>query len=520
MHKKGISFVILSIVGVFAMLGVIASGGDVFAAQSCTTDSETGVITCSNSAKASVVVSTSCGFVATGGGSYNLTLANNSTSNVNGSKFTTTCNSPNGYALYAVGFSGNQVGNTNLLAQTIGSAYDIQTGSGSSNWKMNLTSSGDYGTVVPEYDAGTGTTKNYANIPATYTKVAYYEPASGDTSTQSVFQTNYQATVSSTQPADNYVGQVKYVLIPTNGSISKSIFELEYMQDFASLTSAQKADVLSSMITNEQYQLKDSRDEKTYYISKLTDGNVWMTENLDLDFNTTNPDGSIAMRTFTSNDTNLTLYGSKGYDTNNGYSCSNDDPTCTGGTITWTPERATIAPEDLSSTTWKNDNSNPYSYDRGNVEPDGYKDGHGQSGNYYNWTAAIASNNSSSYVSDGNAANSICPKGWRLPNAASVDGGYEFSKMLYAYGVTKDDKNTAGYATGGYNKMVASPLYFVRSGYVYNGSLISSAIGGYYWSSAVGSTSGAFNLFFTSGIVNPANYYNRYRGWSVRCLAE
>ncbi len=286
MHKKGIGFVVLGVVGVFTILGVIASSNRAFATQTCTTDNETGVVTCNDSITASVIVKTSCGFTIAGDGNYTLTLANNSTNNVNGSQFTTTCNSPNGYALYAVGFSGNQVGNTKLLAQTIGSTYDIQTGSGSSNWKMNLTSTGSYGTVVPAYDAGTGTTKNYADIPASYTKVAYYTPASGDASTQSVFQTNYQATVSSTQPADNYVGQVKYTLIPTSGDISKSIFELTNLQDFASLTSTQKADVLTSMIVGEQYQLTDSRDSKTYNITKLSNDDVWMTTNLSLEAGT------------------------------------------------------------------------------------------------------------------------------------------------------------------------------------------------------------------------------------------
>ena len=64
------------------------------------------------------------------------------------------------------------------------------------------------------------------------------------------------------------------------------------------------------------------------------------------------------------------------------------------------------------------------------------------------------------------------------------------------------------------------PLWFVRSGNVNSGSLNNSANNGNYWSSAVDSTSNAFNLNFNSGNVNPANNNNRNNGFSVRCVAE
>ena len=478
MHKKGIGFVVLGVVGVFTILGVLASSNRVFATQTCTTDNETGVVTCNDSITASVIVETSCGFTITGDGNYTLTLANNSTNNINGSQFTTTCNSPNGYALYAVGFSGNQVGNTKLLAQTIGSTYDIQTGSGSSNWKMNLTSTGSYGTVVPAYDAGTGTTKNYADIPASYTKVAYYTPASGDASTQSVFQTNYQATVSSTQPADNYVGQVKYTLVPTSESISKSIFELEYMQDFASLTSAQKADVLTSMITNEQYQLKDSRDNKVYYISKLTDGNVWMTQNLDLDIDST--------KTYTSADTDIL-----------------ED---------WNPISST-----QTTTTWAEHYNSPESYDPGDVCWNGsigssitttcdQSSNHYSLGNYYNWAAAIASNDSSSHI-EGIATSSICPRGWKLP---VHEGNGSYANLI----------NMLGLVSGTSGNIQNSPTFFTYGGAYWEG--IFGGIGdiGTYWSSVPSGIDNqeAYAFAFNSGGEMPIVFIGRYNGFPIRCV--
>ncbi|MBR2993855.1 hypothetical protein IKF43_00480 [Candidatus Saccharibacteria bacterium] len=462
----------------------------------------------------------------------------------NPTTFTVYCNDKDGYIIYTIGSSNGTEGNTNLIGST---GSNIPTGiySGedtTSSWSFRITSLDNTLTTNPTYAVGE---PNFATIPSTWDWVAKKESGTVDSATGSQITATYSAYISGTQASGTYTGQVKYVMfhpssatrpitlakafenagkskVPVVDPTSGDTNYYYKMQDMSS-SICNAANVFGAA---SELELVDTRDNSIYWVTKLqnnildsNEGQCWMTENLDLDFNTTNPDGSIAMRTFTSNDTNLTFYGSTGYDASNGYTCSNTATTtnCTasGETISWTPERATIAPTDLNSTTWKNDKSNPYSYDRGNVEPDGYKDGHGKAGNYYNWTAAVASNNSSSY-SGGNAANSICPKGWRLPNTRT----YEFSKMLYAYGVTKDDKNTAGYATGGYNKMVASPLYFVRSGIVNNGSLGGPASYGYYWSSAVDSGSSAFDLGFDSGNVGPANSNSRYYGFSVRCVAE
>ena len=130
----------------------------------------------------------------------------------------------------------------------------------------------------------------------------------------------------------------------------------------------------------------------------------------------------------------------------------------------------------------------------------------------------ISSNNSSS-VNNTVETNSICPKGWRLPNAASIAGGYEFSKLLYAYGITTDDKNTTGYTNGGFNKIIASPLYFVRAGYLY-GDYNGLGSHGNYWSNANKDNIDAYNLYFYNSDINPASYFSRGGGRSVRCLAR
>ena len=61
---------------------------------------------------------------------------------------------------------------------------------------------------------------------------------------------------------------------------------------------------------------------------------------------------------------------------------------------------------------------------------------------------------------------------------------------------------------------------FVRGGYVYPGNALDDAgYYGNYWSSVGRSSSYAYNLYFNSGYVNPSDGYNRYGGFSVRCVA-
>ena len=176
-------------------------------------------------------------------------------------------------------------------------------------------------------------------------------------------------------------------------------------------------DIIDSLGLEEQYQLIDSRDGKSYWFAKLADGNVWMTQNLDLDLSTS--------MTLTSADTDLNSVAS------------------------WTPMRDTISEGDYEDG-WVRDKYTPYSWDAGNafevihfaastsdprldcnvynrtekpycerfVEYKPAEGGmHWQVGNYYNWTAAVASNDTSSLLADSVAPDSICPKGWRLSSA-------------------------------------------------------------------------------------------------------
>ena len=219
MHKKGI--IACSVFGVL-VLGALYSGAS-FAAQTCTTDEQTGQVTCTNSATASVTVAAACSFSrTTGSGEYTGMLANNASVEVTGSTFSTTCNDSGGYAIYAIGYGNNTFGNTDLIFDNDpSSSNNITTNStsatGTSYWQMKLTSGVEN---QPVLENGYG---NYSVVPSTYTKVASY--ASADTGTAQTVAATYKAAASSTQPAGTYTGAVKYTMVHPNTNIPNQPYD-------------------------------------------------------------------------------------------------------------------------------------------------------------------------------------------------------------------------------------------------------------------------------------------------------
>ena len=63
------------------------------------------------------------------------------------------------------------------------------------------------------------------------------------------------------------------------------------------------------------------------------------------------------------------------------------------------------------------------------------------------------------------------------------------------------------------------PYYLLRSGYLSSSSLYNAGLIGYYWSSTPYSSSGAYNLYFSSGYIVAGYSLNRYSGYSVRSVA-
>ena len=146
-----------------------------------------------------------------------------------------TCNDNNGLSIYAIGYSGNTTGGTDLISST--GSNNITTGTSSSAgsnsyWAMKLAPVTGV-THVPIIVGSTEDTEKtsetinwstYNNVPSSYSKVAYYNSNTdiGSSAVGASITPIYQIHISSTQPAGTYAGKVKYTLIHPNSSTNNN----------------------------------------------------------------------------------------------------------------------------------------------------------------------------------------------------------------------------------------------------------------------------------------------------------
>ena len=244
----------------------------------------------------------------------------------------------------------------------------------------------------------------------------------------------------------------------------------------------------SSVTSGNEVTACDNRDGKTYTVARLDDNNLWMTQNLDFDI----VNGGAAI-----------------------------DSTNTDVPNNWANAGNLANTHATSDTTWNDYTDAPESYDPGDLYWNGQfgsnsgaaptGDSHYHLGNYYNWTAAVAMANSSSYTGNTDVNQSICPSGWMLPKLEN-SGSFEYLVEQYGW-----DGSTLGNDT----KIWNTPLYFPLSGYWRGNSLY--LVGGEsdYWSSVVirRNTVGAFYADY-DGYIYPLNLGTRTDGFSVRCVAR
>ena len=298
----------------------------------------------------------------------------------------------------------------------------------------------------------------------------------------------------------------------TTGSVSvtmtaqwtaKTLYDITNMQEMNSVVcsatttpakTAKTFDWDGSKHGNTSYvprkKLKDTRDNNYYLVSKLADGNCWMSQNLALDLTK-----------------NVTIVAS----------------TTSGDTISVTPNYTT---QTTTGTTWAQADNNWRSYHPQSSEsyyragttksssPTGSGDTYlwEKAGNYYNWYAATAGTGTASMTS-GDASASICPKGWRLPSNSGTKSYYNL--ITTTYGLAS--------SSAGSTSLRADPLNFLLTGYYYysNGAMTRQGAGGYYWSSTARSPStSAYQLNFSTSSISTQNTDgNKGSTDMVRCVA-
>ena len=214
---------------------------------------------------------------------------------------------------------------------------------------------------------------------------------------------------------------------------------------------------------------KDTRDNKLYWVTKLKDGNCWMTQNLDFDMPVVS---GVTVVTSLTGDGKCWTIASPVEGVGGGQTCSK----------------------------WQDNNTLAEYYDPGDIGS-----GHEHRGNYYSWAAAMNNNTSATGQVQG-----ICPDGWYLPTSNSTAKG-SFGGLTAAYG--------AGNNAAGSTIMRGSPMYFQYNGYVVSSGNFEVGSNGFYWSSVPNGLSSAYRLHISSSVVDTYSNVDRYGGYSVRCLA-
>ncbi|MBR5027378.1 hypothetical protein IKX64_02215 [Candidatus Saccharibacteria bacterium] len=286
------------------------------------------------------------------------------------------------------------------------------------------------------------------------------------------------------QPSGSYERTIRIVAIANR--VPSTIDSIDYLQDVDS-------DVIASMTTGTQYMLYDKRDEKGYFVSKLADGKVWMTQNLDFTLSAEGTELDPA-----TSDVQTTKTITAVTDTTN-WGQSNTTAYFKDGGELYFPNGTDTA-VDASSLDHKSD------------------DLHYHIGSYYSWYAATAGSGDG-LSADEDAEESICPAGWRLPTSNSnlnTQEDYSFNTLAATYNFPTTAQS------GLETTLTATPLWFnyarqVDGTHDWTTTPTTAA----YWSSRAAASSQAYALIATFDSVNevhPNATAAIGSGFAVRCV--
>ena len=410
-------------------------------------------------------------------------------------------NNETGYSLYMA--TGN--GKNTLTSQNPGTPDVISAVNGGDNGvtSANFTNN-TWGYNLSQETVSDATT--YKAVPTANGDTALIStssPTEADT-----YNLTFGTKVDTSLPSGTYSNDV-VVSVVANPAFVPVFDGIQTMQEMTSTICADAAE-------NDTAQLTDTRDGKKYWVTKLKDGNCWMTQNLDLDLSTSKaltPDDSDVSRSWAPDNNTLTdgtqttTTQTAVYSWNLGdyvLTTPNAGKSCGTSGISNFGDCTSVGFQSVAGMTPMTDG------DATDVISGNTYNAHYHVGNHYTWNAATAGTGGT--ITSANAKDSICPKGWQLPTSNNSNSG-SFQALTNAYSISN---NAAGSTA-----LASAPLYFVRSGSVGSGSLWGAGDSGNYWSSTASSdTSYAFELYFSSGIVFPSYYGARYVGFSVRCLAR
>ena len=236
----------------------------------------------------------------------------------------------------------------------------------------------------------------------------------------------------------------------------------------------------------------------TYEVRKLADGNCWMVNNLNLEF-----DGS---NTLTPDNTNMPA-GTAAKTPSE--SQSRSAATTTAEEDAWKEPSAGANSDRWLSRSTRNAQESSAG---GNITGENQK-----IGVYYNWYTAVAGSVTQSQGAT-TAPMDICPKGWQLPRYTGNGSWMWLIKDTYSLISTSGDQGS----TRANDILHKFPFSLPYSGLVYreSGATVYQGTYGYWWSAGSNSSTHARHLYISGSYTYPeVDNYKTY-GWSVRCVAQ
>ncbi len=407
-----------------------------------------------------------------------------------------------GYSLYL-----NTLNTTNELvsnnAQHVSSIPSLTTNTVADNFSNNQWGF-TISDVTPNSDA------LYHPIPRTSTEI--FQTSTPTPSTGNRHLLTISAKIDTTLPAGQYSNDLIISAIAHPNLITE-LQDLTYMQDMTTKICHDTLGSNGNLERNAQgsriitpgyevsKQLTDTRDGQEYWVTKLADGNCWMTQNLALDFKLgttfTNANTDLNSRTnisvLSADQANAqgissyllpTEYAAPTRVNVDGLIANNNAAFYT--TRSWNLGQYFVKdPDNITECTDGTTFANCPNFESVTAT----SDRHFLIGNYYQFNAATAGSGTRELSSPAdarpadyiNAPDSICPKGWRLPIAG--EGWYtaqyfnndEYYHLLHAYGypaasdyLDVDSLSAAHLQTGVINNASQNPtklpIALVRAG--------------------------------------------------------
>ncbi len=245
--------------------------------------------------------------------------------------------------------------------------------------------------------------------------------------------------------------------------------------------------------------LTDTRDNNTYAVAKLADGNCWMIENLRLD--AANSSDSSKAQGFGGVFTGLANSESANFTNSTTANSKYSTSTIIGSNQAYRFPRYNNDNTSSPVTNMTTTDANIYSY-----------------GNYYSWAAAIANTSDITTVNDSESVStSICPTGWRLPYGRNTGNGNTSGGFYYlSYKANHDEVAPSAVDSDNFRSF---PNNFLLSGKIRNNQLEGRGSYGYYWSLTANSASNSHGVvIYNTSSVNFSSSPRKVDGQSIRCL--